>query len=213
MMALTSLARKFLVASDAEKQRAAAAGADDQIGMIGLNDGDAVGADHIFQCAPDGFGKSGAVGGRVFGADLFVVLAHEVGEDFGVGLGSEGVAFGDQLFLELLVILNDAVVDKGDLAGLIEMRMGIRVRGRPMRGPAGVANAGVALGRLLGEEGGEIVDAAALFAELEFSIVHEAETGGVVATVFETAESFEDDGLSGPLANVANDATHGVFLV
>ena len=53
----------------------------------------------------------------------------------------KGVALGDELLLEAVVIFDDAVVDDGDFAGLVEVRMGIFVRGRAVRGPARVADA------------------------------------------------------------------------
>ena len=65
-------------------------------------------------------------------------------EHFGVGVGLELVSGREQLLLERVVIFDDAVVDDGDFAGLIEMRMGILVGRRAVRGPARVADAEVA---------------------------------------------------------------------
>ena len=43
------------------------------------------------------------------------IFLHQVRDDFGVGLGDELVAFGDELFLQLHVIFDDSVVDDHDL--------------------------------------------------------------------------------------------------
>ena len=212
---------EILVASDAEQQRAAAAGADDHVGMIGVNDGDAVGADHVFEGAAHGFGQCRAIlcacgrPDRVSGCHVLkflVIIADEVGEDFGVGLRDEFVAFGEQAFFELLMVFDDAVVDERDFAGLIEVRMRVLVGRQAVGRPAGVADAGRALGGLLAQERGQIVDAAGLLAKLELAVVQNAKPGGIVTAIFETAQAFEDDVGGGLRTDVADDATHRFSL-
>jgi hypothetical protein len=75
-----------------------------------------------------------------------------------------------------------------------------------------VANPDITFGGLFGDDGGQIVDAAGLFAEFEWFVIDDAEAGGIVATVFEPAQAFEDDVLGGFPANVADDATHSMSL-
>src|ERR1044071_1322465 len=74
---------------------------------------------------------------------LLVILANQVREDFGVGAGMKGVpGFHEPLF-ETVVIFNDAVVNDGDLAGLIQMRMRILIARNAVSSPARMANAKV----------------------------------------------------------------------
>ena len=174
---------EVFVAANAEEQRAAAARADDEAGMRGVDDGDAVGADNFFEGVADGFGEV-AVG-------LFIMVADEVGEDFGVGLGGELVALGDEAVFEELMVFDDAVVDEGELAGLVEVRMGVGVGGRAMGGPAGVADANGAGDGLFAEEAGEFIDAAGFFAEFKLAVVQRADAGGIIAAVFEPAEALQ----------------------
>ena len=67
-------------------------------------------------------------------------------ENFGVGIGFESVAGAEQFLFERVVVFDDAVVDDGDFAGLVKMRMGIFVRRNAVRGPARVADAEIAGG-------------------------------------------------------------------
>ncbi len=60
-------------------------------------------------------------------------------------------------------VLDDAVVHDGDLAGLVEVRVGVEVVGRTVGGPAGVADAGVGDGqRVAAEHGVEVGQLAGL---------------------------------------------------
>ena len=68
-----------------------------------------------------------------------VVLANEVGEDFGVGGGFEIMACFDEASFDAIVVFNHAVVDHGNAAGLVKMRMGIFVRGGAVGGPPRMA--------------------------------------------------------------------------
>ena len=131
-----------------------------------------------------------------------------MGEDLGVGLGNELVALGQQPLLELLVVFDHAVVDERDLARLIEMRVRVLVGRRAVGRPSGVTDAGGALGGLLREKSRQIVDAASLLAKLEPAVVQDAKARGIVAAVFQTTQTFEDDAGGGFRPNVADDATH-----
>ncbi len=203
---------KVFVAAHAEEQGTAPARADNLVGMVRMNDGDAVGADDVLERAAYGFRERGPVVAGMLGVDLLVMVADEMGENFRVRLRHKLVSLGQQAFLQKLVVLDDAVVDEGDLAGLVEVRVGIGIGRRAVRRPAGMADADFAFGGLFGKDGGQIVDATGLLAELELLVINDAEAGGIVTAVFEPAQAFEDDVLGGLPANVADDATHGACV-
>ena len=69
------------------------------------------------------------------------IFLHQVGDDLGVGLGDELVAFVLKLLLEREIILDDAVVHDHDLAGAIAMGMRVFLGRTPVRRPARVADA------------------------------------------------------------------------
>ncbi len=71
-------------------------------------------------------------------------------DDFRIRLGFEGMTLGAQFLAQRPEILDDAVMDDGDLA--VAMRVGIFRRRFAMRRPASMANAGMAAQRLFGEQ-------------------------------------------------------------
>jgi hypothetical protein len=78
---------------------------------------------------------------------LFQVVVDEVRGNFGVGLGLELVALRDQLVLERLIVLDDAVVNDGDaIAGQVRVR--VRLGDAAVRGPTRVRDAEPARERL-----------------------------------------------------------------
>ncbi len=79
--------QEMLALADAEDERAAAAGADDDAGEIFVNDGDAVGADDLAQGFTDGLNE----GGLGFLRFLVECRADQMREHLGVGLRVENV--------------------------------------------------------------------------------------------------------------------------
>ena len=69
------------------------------------------------------------------------MLLDQVGDDFGVGLGGELVAFLDELLLQGEVVFDDAVVHDDDLAGAVAMGVRVLFGGAAVGGPAGVTDA------------------------------------------------------------------------
>ena len=112
-------------------------------GHIRMNDGDAIGADHLAQRFPHGLDKRGlrfflaAVEGR----------ADQVGENLGVGLGLENMAFLFELGPEREVVFDDAVVHKHEAPAVVEMRMSVLVGDAAMGGPARMTDAKLAVRR------------------------------------------------------------------
>ena len=80
------------------------------------------------------------------------MLADQMGEDFGVGLRAKLVSRLSKPFLDPVEVFNHTVVNDGDPAGPVEVRMGVLVRRRAVCSPAGVADAKLT-GCRLGLEG------------------------------------------------------------
>jgi hypothetical protein len=82
---------KVLVIAHTHDERRAASGADQDIGVISAEDGDAVGAGDLFEGGHDGLGERVGVGllQRMdiggFAGDAVVMFADDMGEDLGVG--------------------------------------------------------------------------------------------------------------------------------
>jgi hypothetical protein len=79
---------------------------------------------------------------------VFLIVADKVGYDLGIGLSLKFAAIRRQAFLEREIIFDDAVVNYDDLPGLISMRVSIFLGGTPVRRPARVADAVIAVERV-----------------------------------------------------------------
>ena len=135
--------------AEAEQQRRAVAGDDDAV-LAFLEHGDGIGAGQPVRGQAHGLEQ---VGRRL---QRFL---NQVGDDFGVGVGSEDVALGRQFLLDLGVVLDDAVMHDGQAAG--DVRMGIAFGGHAMGRPARVGDAGIGGEALrLGGQFGDAADAA-----------------------------------------------------
>ena len=72
---------------------------------------------------------------------LFVVIIHQFDGHFRVRAGIEGVALPQELFLQLLIIFNDAVMDADNKSVVTFVGMGVQLAGFAVGGPAGVTHA------------------------------------------------------------------------
>src|ERR1019366_1987184 len=126
---------------------------------------------------------------------LQVILLYQVRDDFGVGFGGEFVSFGDQLFLEREIVLDDAVVHHHDSAAAVAMRMGILFGGAAMRRPARVSDAVGAVERLEADHFFQLAYRALGPPDLQaFAVSRHRDSRGVVASILQLSQAFNDDG-------------------
>jgi hypothetical protein len=201
-----------------QHQRRAGTGAHHAVGFILVHHGNGVSAAQL--------GNAGLHGGKQVAA---VVVVDVVGNDFGVGLAGKHVTARLQTLAQLLVVFNDAVVHHGDAAGLrggarhatvAEMGMGVVHRGRAVRGPTGVGNAGAAaqvLGAHLFQQLGHALGAARAHQASGGGRVQaggvNGNTAGVVAAVFQPLQALDERGNDVMERNCANDSAHGKPLL
>jgi hypothetical protein len=156
-----------------------------------------------------------------------VQAVHEVGDDFRVGLAGEDVAARLELRVQLLMVLDDAVVHQrhapgahrlggGHAGAVAEMRMRVVHRRRAVRRPARVRDAGRALqataGHLLQQlrhaRGAARTLQAAGRPAAQAGLVH-GHAAGIVAAVFEPLQALDEKGNDVARGNRADDAAHG----
>ena len=122
---------EVLALADADDDRRTVADGDELFGIVGRQQHEREQPAHALHRAQH----------RVLEAVVLPFLLDQVRDDLGVGLRLELVALGDELALDLEVVLDDAVVDDDDAAGAVAMRVRV-LFGRPaVRGPARVAEA------------------------------------------------------------------------
>ena len=121
---------EVLVLPDADDDGAAVAGGHNLVGVLEVEDGDAVGALDRPQGLPHRFGQCRGVR-----------EGDQVGQDLAVGVGAEDVPLRQQRVLDHLRVVDDPVVHDRDAAGRVRVRVGVDLVRDAVGGPAGVADA------------------------------------------------------------------------
>ncbi len=189
--------QEALAVADADHERTAEPGADQNAGIARTDHRQAVGA---LQKRQHGGDRSGQI--------VFEILGDEMGDDLGIRVAAEDRPFVLQLSFEGGVVLDDAVVDEDDGAVAADVGVGIAVVRGTMRRPARVADADAARGRLLGELAGQVRQPARALADVQARAGKRGDAGAVVAAIFQAAQAFEQDGLRLAGPDVADDAAH-----
>ena len=138
-------ADEHLAIAKADGQRRAMAGADHQVRVSGEQKREGIGA---FQ--PGKRRLRCLDGSHPAGEQIIDELRHRLG----VGLRIEDLALRLELVPQLGMVFDDAVVHDSDASGAV--RMGVVVRRRAMRGPAGVTDARSACQRPFAQRSGQI---------------------------------------------------------
>ena len=165
--------------------------------LVRGDDGQPVRADYAFQ-RRDHPRFEAAAGG----------FLDQMGECLGVGLGLEAVAAVRQGRPQRVGVLDDPVVDQRDTPVTIDVRMRVALRGRPVRRPARVRNAGRSLDRTARHERLERVHAAREFARHHAAVDLHGEPRRVVTPVLQATEPAEQDRRRFAAPGVADDAAH-----
>ena len=121
---------EVLAVAEPDDERQVAPGADDEVGLVAVRDDENVRAVEV--------GADRAHRGREVAV---VPLLDQVRDRFGVGLARERVAALLEPVAQLGEVLQRAVVDDGDRAGAVDVRMRVAVVRRAVGRPAGVADA------------------------------------------------------------------------
>ena len=143
-----SEASSAIAVVEPEDERGVAPGGDDGVGLVGGDHGDGEGAAEPAQHGAGGLGQGRAAGH---------LLLDEVGHHLGVGGRGHRVPGGLQLGPQLGVVLDDPVVDEGQPAGAVDVRVGVLLGRAAVGGPPGVPDGGAVargrVGRAFGQRG------------------------------------------------------------
>ena len=136
-------AEEVLAVAEADHERGVPSRADDDARHVLVHDEQ---GERAVQAADRGSERLGEIAG------LPVGVAHEQGCDLGVRLAREDIAGVEKLLFEVGEVLDDAVVDEGELAVVTEVRVSIAIGGSTVCRPTGVADSGVTVGQRVGRE-------------------------------------------------------------
>ncbi len=195
---------EVLPLAKAEDQRALFLDRDHGAGQISAEDAQGVAALHLAHRAAH---RPGQV------MEPVVVVFDQVGRHLSVGFGDEMLALLDQHLFELEIVFHNAVVHHGDFAGIGQMGVAVDIRGCAVGGPAGVADALAALnGPAAVNHAAEIGQPALGLGHLEAVFCEHTDAGGVIASVLQLFQSFQQDGRSLTIAEISYNSTHIWFL-
>jgi hypothetical protein len=184
-----------------QHDRAAVAGHDDAAGLAVVDHGQAVGADHHRQRLAHGVLEQHVAGAQ----------AHELRDHLGVGVGGHLHAVGQELGPQLGGVLDDAVVRHGQVAGGVDMGMGVGVGGLAVGGPTGVADADRAL-QPLGQRRDQLVDPPGPLVHLQARRAHDGDARRVVAPVLQALEALDQHRHGVTVADISDDPAHDDLL-
>ena len=190
---------------DAYDERTAAARHEQRAGVAAVYQGNGVCAHYLVQSQLQGSEQVDVVGA--------LQVVHQLYQHFGVRAAAEGDAFLLQPLLDDGIVLDDAIVHQGKVARGGHMRMCIGLRGLAVGGPAGVGYADVACAVFVGGILLQPGHFACSLVHVQPSFgVDEGDACTVVASVFQSFQSFNQDGISLPLADVSYYSTHNVVV-
>ena len=129
-------ADEHLAVADADDQRRGTARRDNGARLVGIGEHQ---GEVAFEAAKHGqHGADEVASGRA----VVILLGDQVDSHLGVGVAGELDAGRLQLVAQCHVVLDDAVVDDGDLARRVAVRVRVAVGGTSVGGPASVTEAG-----------------------------------------------------------------------
>ncbi len=186
-----------LTVADADRERRALAGADQQIVLPLEQEGQREGAVQAREAGGDGIDRCLAA---------VELTGNEMGDDLGVGLRFEHIAIGLELCPQLAEILDNAVMNDGELGRGVRMR--ICLVGLAMRRPARVADADQPFQRLARQPDLEILELALGAATGELPALERRDAGRIVAAIFEPPQRLDHLARDRFLAQNPDDAAH-----
>jgi hypothetical protein len=123
-------AQEVFARAHAHHQRAGHAGGPEGAGVVGAHHHDGVGSLHQGKRLGDGAGH--------IAANVLQTVGDEVDQHFGIGVGAELHAFLGECGRDFLVVRDDAVVDEGQSARVVQVRVGVPFHRGAVGGPARV---------------------------------------------------------------------------
>ena len=172
-----------------------------------MNDRDAVGAYDLAQRFPHGPNQRGlrflvtSIEGR----------ADQMGEHLGVRLGVKNMALLFKLRPKRKVVFDDAVMDQHQAPALVKMGVGVLVGHAAMGRPTGMADAQIPVRGTCRNDFRKVGDPSDGLPHFEASSVKSGDARRIIAAIFETTQTIEQDRNGVCPADITNDAAHRIL--
>jgi len=190
--------KEFVLAQSDDDGRAGTGG-NDLIRVGGSNHADRENARDILQSFPN----------SIFEITAGKIFFDKMGEDLCVGLRFEPVPLGCELFPELQIIFDNAVVNDNDFAGAIAVRVCVFFRGPSVRSPSRMSDTVKTREGIRADNLFEVAEFARSSTYLEaLRIGENGYPGRIITSVFEPSQTIHYHGNCFPTANVADYSAH-----
>ncbi len=214
-----------LVGADADHERAVAPRPDHHVGMVPVHHDQREGAFQTAAHPAEGLGQPARPGrlgslsgpspsGPVRGAHRGEFVLQQVRDDLGVGLAGEFVPVALEAGPQAREILDDPIVDHGDGAGAVGVRMRVGVRRPAVRRPAGMTDTDGSprAGRRFGQRLFQVGQFARSAQSMQPAVDDHGHARRVVAPVFQPAKPGQSHLERGLSPDVPDDPTHAVSV-
>ena len=115
--------------------------------------------------------------------------------------------------LDVGIVLDDAVVDDGQVVTLGVVRVGVACRGFAVSSPARVGDAHVARHIFIAAILREVVDLTFCLIHIQVAVLaNQGYAGTIVATIFQTLQSFHQNGVGLLGAYIPYNSTHSYYF-
>ena len=140
-----------------------------------------------------------------------IAIVQQLCHHLGIRIAGKGHALGCQVIFQFLIVLDDAVMYDGHSAAAVGMR--VHVRRLAVGRPACMTDAHIALRSALTLHFVlQVFQSALGLGYSDLSILEHGDTGGVIATVFQLAQSVYQNVCAVPLSYISNNSTHILCL-
>src|SRR5436309_14934814 len=113
-------------------------------------------------------------------------------ENFGISFRAKfGIAVADQILFKQLIIFDHPVMHERELAAGVKVRVRVFVGHFAVRSPACVTYTTAARKRSLFRQSCKRRDASGTLTHLQISSLYNGDAGGVIASIFDPAHSFD----------------------
>ena len=192
--------------ADTNYKRTLLASGNDLRGVTLVENGDSVGTDDLIKCHLNSLEQR-----EVF---LHHNILHELYQHLGIGVAFELDALGLEFLLYVRIILNDSIVDNGQIMALRIVRVGIASRRLSVGGPARMGDTDIATDILVAAILRQVVNLTLRLVDVQLTVsIDECHTCRVVTTILEPTKSLNQNRISVLLSYVSNYSTHIIFIV
>ena len=190
----------FTVLPDAHDQGAAFPRRHQRVRVLAVQHHDGVSTHHAVQ------GKSHRFREITLLRALDVI--HQMHEHFGVGVALEHVTTVLQLFLQRCIVLDDAVVDQGEVPAGAHVRVCVHIVGLAVCGPPRVTDADGAFCAAPVHVRLQVAHLALAFVDAQGVVIDQGHPCAVVPAVLQALEAVHDDRVGLALTHVGHDSAH-----